>query len=572
MRAPTLVPVGAPAQQLLDPSPTQHRVADRLVDLLEAEGIDTIYGIPGGAIAPIYDALVDRPLRVVHARHETSALFMALGHHRMQPDSIPCVLTTSGPGVTNAITGLASAHASRVPVVVIAGEVPCAKFGRGALQEGSSDAIDIVAMVRKITRLAERVTSADRAVHQLRTAIERARRDQGPVLLALPFDISLATANEVALPRRDRELAPPDATTVARAARALDRAARPVVLLGQDARPATAELRALVRRLGLPVISEPSAKGIIPESWRSCLGVFGYGGHPSARRFLEARRPDLVLAIGCELDEVSTNSWSPLVQGDVMIQIDDDPSRFGRNYRVDIAIEGACALVVAQLDALLAARAPWSLELQGIEHTQPRDAEIDRAPLHPARVIHVVQEELPADAAFAVDIGEHLLYALHYLRLDRADQLLTALAFGSMGSGIGAAVGAKLAAAERTVAAVCGDYGFQMYGMELATCVQEGLGVVFVVMNDARMGMVEAGNMRVYGRTLDMRGPEIDFAALARAHGASGAVARTAGELRDALRARRDRVPMVIDCRIDRAVSFTANARFEELSNFTVKS
>jgi acetolactate synthase-1/2/3 large subunit len=469
------------------------------------------------------------------------------------------------------VTGLASAHASRVPVVMLAGEVPCAKFGRGALQEGSADAIDIVAMVRKITRFAERVTSADRAVHQLRSAIERARLERGPVLLALPFDLSLATAHAVALPRCERRLAPVDPTTLHHAARALERAERPVVLLGQDARPAAAEIRALVRRLGIPVITSPGAKGVVPESWPSCLGVFGYGGHPSARRFLEARRPDLVLAIGCELDEVSTNSWSPLLQGDVMIQIDDDPSRFGRNYRVDIAIEGDCALVIEQLDTLLAARHPWSHELHGIEHTQPSD-DADRNLLHPARVIQVLQEELPAAAAFAIDIGEHLLYALHYLRLDRADQLLTALAFGSMGSGIGAAVGAKLAAPERAVAVVCGDFGFQMYGMELATCVQERLGVVFVVMNDARMGMVEAGNMRIYGRTLDMRGPEVDFAALARAHGASGAVVRTTGELRDALRARPDHIPIVIDCRIDRTVSFTANARFDELSNFTVKT
>jgi acetolactate synthase-1/2/3 large subunit len=562
--------VVATAKQAQEPA--QQRAADRIVDLLEAEGITTFFGVPGGAIAPIYDALVDRRSRVVHVRHETSALFMALGHHRMRPDSIPCVLTTSGPGVTNAVTGLASAHASRVPVVVLAGEVPCAKFGRGALQEGSADAIDIVAMVRKVTRFAERVTSADRAVHQLRTAIERARLERGPVLLALPFDLSLATAHAVALPRGDRRLAPPDPTTLRQAARALERAERPLVLLGGDARPAAAEIRALVRRLGLPVITSPTAKGIVPESWPACLGVFGYGGHPSARRFLEAQRPDLVLAIGCELDEVSTNSWSPLLQGDVMIQIDDDPSRFGRNYRIDIAIEGDCGVAVEQLDTLLAARGPWCHELRGIEYTQPRDADTDRMPLHPARVIRVLQEELPATAAFAVDIGEHLLYALHYLHLDRADQLLGALAFGSMGSGIGAAVGAKLAAPERAVAVVCGDFGFQMYGMELATCVQERLGVVFVVMNDARMGMVEAGNMRIYGRTLDMSGPEVDFAALARAQGASGAVVRTTGELRDALRTRPEHLPIVLDCRIDRTVSFTANARFDELSNFTVKT
>jgi acetolactate synthase-1/2/3 large subunit len=545
--------VVASAKQVTRPSSPRQRAADRIVELLEAEGITTIFGVPGGAIAPIYDALVDASIRVVHVRHETNALFMALGHQRMLTDSVPCVLTTSGPGVTNAITGLASAHAARVPVVVLAGEVPCTKFGRGALQEGSADAIDVVAMVRKITRFAERATSADRAVHQLRTAVERARRERGPVLLALPFDISLAAAHAAALPRAETALASPAPAMVELAASALERAERPLVLVGNDARMATPEIRALVRRLGIPVITSPSAKGIVPETWPTCLGVFGYAGHPSARRFLEARRPDLVIAIGCELDEVSTNSWSPLLQGDVMIQIDDDPSRFGRNYRVDIVLDGDCAAAVARIDALLERREPWSLELHGIEHIEAGGTETDRVPLHPAHVIQILQGELPSDTVFAADIGEHLLYALHYLRLDHPDQLLTALAFGSMGSGIGAAVGAKLAAPERTVAVVCGDYGFQMYGMEIATCVQEQLDVVFVIMNDARMGMVEAGNMRIYGRTLDMTGPEIDFAAVARGHGAHGVIVRSVGDLRDALRARPDRVPSVIDCRIDRS-------------------
>lgn len=157
---------------------------------------------------------------------------------------------------------------------------------------------------------------------------------------------------------------------------------------------------------------------------------------------------------------------------------------------------------------------------------------------------------------------------MHHLRIREPDQFVTAVESGSMGSGLGAAVGAKAAAPNRTVVSICGDYAFQMYGMELPTCVQEGWDVIFVVMNDARMRMVEAGLTRIYGRTLDMSGPTIDFAALARAHGAAGVVIETAQDLVEAISARPTDRPLLLDCRIDPAASFSANARVEELGTF----
>jgi len=184
-------------------------------------------------------------------------------------------------------------------------------------------------------------------------------------------------------------------------------------------------------------------------------------------------------------------------------------------------------------------------------------------------VLAVLQSELPDDTVYTADIGEHLLFAIHYLKITQPDQFIASLSLGSMGSGIGAAIGAKLAAPHRRVVSICGDYGFQMYGMELATCVQERLDVTFVVMNDARMRMVEAGVERIYGRGSAMDGPLVDFAALARAHGATGYVARTVEELRSALRNASTIGPTVIDVRIDRASTFPANARVQEISNFT---
>jgi acetolactate synthase-1/2/3 large subunit len=213
-------------------------------------------------------------------------------------------------------------------------------------------------------------------------------------------------------------------------------------------------------------------------------------------------------------------------------------------------------------------RAAWEGPLGRVRWLERERMEQDRVPLHPARVLRVLQEEMPPETVYTSDIGEHLLFAIHYLQLSHPNQFIASYALGSMGSGIGAAIGAKLAAPNRSVAAICGDYGFQMYGMDLNMCVQERLGVVFVVMNDNRMRMVEAGVDRIYGRGLPMHGPQVDFAELARAHGAQGFVAQDVDQLRTALRRVTPDVPTVIDVRIDPSSSFPVNSRVEEISNF----
>lgn len=549
----------------------QARCADHIVDALERAGVDTVYGVPGGAIGPIYDALVGRArVRVVHARHESSAVFMAIGHVRMRPGSLPCVLVTSGPGVTNAVTGLAAARGEGAPVLVIGGEVPRARFGRNALQEGSPAAIDVVHMVRSVTRFAGALTVPQHAAHQVAAAARVARSERGPVFLSLPLDVALAPGAPATLapaPRRSPAL---DPDAIAAAAVALRSASAPLLLCGSGARGAAERVRALAGRLRLPVITSPKAKGIVSETSPLCLGVFGYGGHPSALAWLEQHPPDVVLALGCGLSEPSTNSWSPLLQATrTMIQVDLDPSAFGRNYRIDVAIEAECGEAVDALASALEGAPPWRHELAGVAHFELPPPGEEGAPLWPGAVVAALADLFPADTVYATDIGEHTLFSIHHVRATRPDQFIASLGLGSMGSGLGAAIGAKLAAPHRTVVSISGDYGFQMFGMELATCVQEGLDVVFVVMNDARMRMVEAGTARVYGRSVRMDGPEIDFAALARAHGARGFVVRTLEKLALAVLGRSTTGPTVLDVRIDRTAAFPANARVAELSNFT---
>ncbi|HWL88207.1 MAG TPA: thiamine pyrophosphate-binding protein [Polyangiaceae bacterium] len=546
------------------------RCADRLVDVLEGAGVDTVYGVPGGTISPIYDALIDHPnIRVVHARHETSAMFMTIGHTRVRPNSLPCVLLTSGPGVTNSVTGLAAVLGEGVPVIVIGGEVPKAKFGHRALQEGSSETIDVVNIVRTVTRSAASISIPGHAAYQLANAIEHARTERGPVFLSLPLDVAMAAVPPIRFARPRTERSRIDEAVLIEVSRILRHAKRPLFLVGAGARGAAYEIRAMAERLRIPVITSPKAKGIVPETAPYCLGVFGYGGHPSTTEYLQQSPPDVVLALGCGLTEPSTNSWSKLLQAShTMIQVDLDPSQFGRNYRTDLAVHGDVTELVRDLRVRLRDRAPWEGSLGRVRYLQEETLEQDRIPLHPARVLRVLQEEMPPTTAYTSDIGEHLLFAIHYLQLSYPDQFVASYGLGSMGSGIGAAIGAKFAAPDRYVVAICGDYGFQMYGMDLAMCVQEGVGVTFLVMNDDRMRMVEAGIDRIYGRGLPMHGPRVNFAELARAHGARGFVAGDVSQLRAALRRVRPDVPTVIDVRIDPASTFPVNSRVEEISNF----
>lgn len=548
------------------------RVADRIVEALVRIGVDSVYGIPGGAISPIYDALLACPrIRVVHVRHETNAVFMAIGHAR-QRSSLPCVLVTSGPGVTNALTGLAAAHAEGVPLLLLAGEVPKSRTGRFALQDGGPEALDIVHLLRSVTRHAAAVTQPGHAVVQITDAARRARALRGPVFLSLPLDVAVmdtaTTTYAVSLPPPRA----PNAASLAAATAALRSARRPLVVVGSGARRSADAVRRFVARFHLPTMTSPKAKGIVSETEPHNLGVFGYGGHPSTAQWLARNPPDVVLALGCGLGETSTNGWAPALQASgTMIQVDLDPARFGRNYRVDVGLECDVGVATEALSDGLDDRAPWTLPLGGIDHFEIAESDDPSAGLAPAHVIETLQECLPPETAYTADIGEHLLFAIHYLRITRPDQFLTSMAFGSMGSGIGSAIGLQLVSPKRRVVAICGDYGFQMYGMDLATCVQERIPVTFVVMNDARMRMVEAGLDRIYGRGLAMDGPRIDFAAVARAHGAHADTVTTRDELRAALVPQHDDLPHVLDVRIDPGARFPLNARAQEISNFTAR-
>ena len=560
------------------PEPGLPRVAELMARTLAELGVRTYFGVPGGAICSYYDALLDLPgVRSINTRHETGAAFMGMGHWRAG-GGMAGLLMTSGPGITNALTGLAAAQADGIPLIAIGGEVPRANFGRGALQEGSRYELDVLSMVRSVTKFAAEVSSPRAAVGLVRHAVATACSGrQGPVFLSLPLD----SANErVAAPSLSRldpstrvglpsEL---DGALIGRLAGLLQEAERGLILVGSGARSPSAirAVAALAQVLQLPVATSPKAKGLFPESSPLALGIYGLAGHASATDYVRSG-VDVLLAVGCGLGENATNSWSPELRASrAFVQVDVDSSRLGRNHPIDIGIVGAADAVMEALLTQVKPRSPRPSP-GGVRSIALETTVSQIGTLHPAVAVPALQAHFPAGTLFTCDIGEHAMFALHCLRVDRPDAFQFASGLGSMGSGIGAAIGAKVAQPDRTVVALCGDYGFQMCGMELATCVQEGLGVVFAVFNDARMRMVESGLSRIFGRTGKMDGPRTDFVALARAVGADGAHVDSVEALRALPRDLGKRGPFVLDLRIDPGASFPAHGRVAHLKNFAAQ-
>jgi acetolactate synthase-1/2/3 large subunit len=534
------------------------RGANLIVDMLRAEGVDVVFGLPGGAISPIHDALLDTSIRTITARHESGAMFAAAAYARVT-GKLGVVAVTSGPGVLNAMTGLASAWCDGVPVLLLIGEVPRAAHGKGVLQDGSAHGLQIVEMTRHVTKLAVEVPSPSTLPHLLRRAITTARSGRrGPVAMTLPLDVTTA---QIAPPQTggrieiDGILAP---ETLDELADLLHCARRPMILAGNGVRggEAPARLLAVAERFFVPVATTPKGKGVFPETHRLSLGVLGLGGHPSARDYLAAG-VDLVIAIGSSLGDLSTDAFTPHLQATrALVHVDIDARQIGKSYSPTHAIVAtASELLVGLLDRHRSWLALGSRGgCTGITRVElPSSEQPGRIASHDA--LREIQQMLPADTIFTADSGEHFVSAVHFLEITEPDAFLVMTGLGSMGQSIGGAIGAQLASPGRRVAAICGDGCFAMSAFEIATAVAERLPIRVFVFNDQRLGMVEDGHLTVYGRSPAYPTVPLDVVTVARGLGATALRASSLDELRDASAVLRDAEgPVVIDVQIDPSI------------------
>jgi acetolactate synthase-1/2/3 large subunit len=551
MRAPRL-PEALPE---FASTPTR-RAADVLVDILAQAGVEVVFGLPGGPISPVHDAMLDRgDMRVVTTKHESGALFAAAGYAHTT-GKLGVAVVTSGPGILNAMTGLASAWCDGLPVLLLVGEVPRKVQGKGALQDGSSHGLNIIGMASHITKMAAEVPVATQLPMLLRRAITTALSGRrGPVVLTLPMDV---TSCEIAPPRiaADVSLGSTVSTVVFDEISALlELASRPLILAGSGVRGggAPTRLRQVAERLDCPVVTTPKAKGVFPEDHPLALGVFGIGGHPSARTYLEAGI-DVILTIGSSLGDLSTDGWSPLLQAPrAFVHVDIDARQIGKSYAPTHAIVSSAEdFLGGLLGRIRPTRRPSVGGTVGgvVRHALPPSASTTR--IAPQDALAEIQELLPTDTIYTVDSGEHFLFATHYLRTTVPDAYVVMTGLGSMGQSIGAALGAQIARPERTVAAICGDGCFAMNAFEVATAVAERLPVVVFVFNDQRLGMVEIGHQAVYGRKPDYNTGHMDVCAMAAGLGATVLRVERPGEIRAAAELFATRTgPIVVDVRID---------------------
>ncbi|MEQ9325642.1 MAG: thiamine pyrophosphate-binding protein, partial [Polyangiaceae bacterium] len=435
----------------------------------------------------------------------------------------------------------------------------------------SAHHLDVLSMVKPVVKLALEITRPEAAPAIVRRAIRTAMSGKrGPVVLTVPMDVARCVVPQQ---RFFSEVALDYAIDGGMMGRALDEAAasleaavRPAILAGSGVRHGLGPERLLhlAERLQIPVMTTPKAKGLFPESHPLSLGVFGHGGHPSSQEHLE-RGIDVLLAVGTSMGDTGTDGQSHLLRpSETLIHVDVDALQLGRHYPVTLGIVGEADTVLRAL----ARRVSPVDERRHFGVQRHSDAKLDAigpdGTITPQRALWELQQVLPPDTLYTCDIGEHLLFATHYLQIDSPGGFMAMNGLASMGSGLGAAIGVQLGCPGRTVAAICGDGTFAMHGAEVATASAEGLPIVFVVLDDGRFGMVENGHEALYGRSPGLSTEPVNVRALAEALGARTTVIRKPGEILNA-NLQSTRRPTVLDVQIGASVRMPKNGRFEEL-------
>ena len=563
------------------PSPSATDSAEFIVSCLERLGVEYVFGIPGGAIEPLYDALARSERRggprAVVARHEVGAAYMADGYAR-QSGKLGVCIATSGPGATNLITGVACASDNRVPMLVITGQPPLHSFGRGALQESSCTGINTVAMMRHCARFSSLVSHPDQLGRKLFNALMAAlRTPQGPAHLSIPVDLLRApVTGGLELARIAALLAEPaslvDVAAVGRLHDALAQARRPVFVVGEGCGEAMAPLMRLVQLTGAEFITTPDGKGCINPRHPAYRGVIGFGGHASATALLR-QSPELIVAFGTSFGELASAGWSDTLLCERLIHVDANEEHLSRSPMARLHVRGRIAavcetLVARRADAQGAAILPFGAARDELLD-DARAFHSDAVPIKPQRLMKALADFCPPHTRFVADTGNSMIWAVHCLaprdrralaapvaadqRRPRGSWLRLTMDFAPMGWAIGCAVGVASAQPGVPVVCITGDGSYLMSGQEITVAAELGLPVVYVILNDGALGMVKHGQRMADAETIGTELPHVDYALMARAMGIAGHVIHSADDLAAldwaALLSRHG--PTLLDVRID---------------------
>jgi len=509
--------------------------ARAIIKALEAQGVEVIFGYPGGANLPLYDELAHSPIRHVLARHEQGAAHMADGYAR-STGRVGVCLATSGPGATNLVTGLATAFMDSSAVVAITGQVPRTMIGNDAFQE-----VDITGITIPITKHNYLVQEPHELPHVIEEAFFLAGSGRrGPVLIDVPRDVQqeefaphLAKYPQLEGYKPTVEGHPGQ---IKRAAALLKAAERPLIIAGGGVYQADAEqaLRLLAEKADIPVTYTLMGKASFPNSHPLCLGLVGYHGRVAANTAVA--EADVILAVGTRFGDRSTGPLDTFARQARIIHIDIDPAEISKNVAVFLPIVGDAKGILAQLSELLppARRAPWLGRLAEVAGEHPLKGKMKGVSIPNA--LRILQG-LVRDPLIVTDVGRHQIFTAHYFPVESRRSFVSSGGLGTMGFGLPAAIGAKVGNPDRAVIAICGDGSFLMTCQELAAAVAENIPVVALVMNDYCLGMVKQLQDAFYGKRNECChfGRNVDFARLAESMGASGARVSTEGEIAPAI-------------------------------------
>ncbi len=468
-----------------------------IMECLLREGVHVMFGYPGGAILPTYDAIAKYSDRIHHVlvRHEQGASHMADGYARATGEVGVCI-ATSGPGATNLVTGLATAMMDSSPILAITGQVPIAAIGSDAFQE-----TDVTGVTLPITKHNYLVTDVRDLAYTVKEAFHIARTGRpGPVLVDVPKDVQLAQT-EFIYPESDIVLPgyhPPssaDEYEVDNAIRLIEEAERPIILAGHGIMMSGAmrELRELVEKAQIPVALTLLGKGGMPEDHPLVIGMMGMHGEASAN--LAIQEADLLIALGMRFDDRVTGNLKTYALNARKIHVDIDRSEINKNVRADVGIAGDLKTVLTQLLPKLKPKshAEWIGRIRDwLEDSSERDILNYDTPgkLLTAQVINDLWKHTGGDAITVTDVGQHQMLEAQYYPHRRPSTLLTSGGLGTMGFGFPAAIGAKFGKPEEEVWAIVGDGGFQMTLCEMATAAQENVNVNIAIINNFFLGMV----------------------------------------------------------------------------------
>jgi len=520
-----------------------------LLECLKLEGVDTVFGYPGGTVINIYDELYSFPeIRHILPRHEQAGVHAADGYARAS-GKVGVAIATSGPGATNTVTGIATAYMDSIPLVVITGQVPTALIGNDAFQE-----VDIIGITRPCTKHNFLVKNVKELAEIVKKAFYIARTGRpGPVLIDLPKDVQVAITDfkypDKIEMRSYKPTVEGHVKQIEKAAAMILAAKKPVLYVGGGVILGNAydELRQLAETLHAPVTTTLMGLGSFPEDSPLSLGLLGMHGTYYAN--MAVTNCDLLVAVGARFDDRVTGKIPAFAPHAKIIHMDVDPTSIRKNVRVDLPIVGAVHGVLEKLLKILeehrsgvesfrSAVQPWLDEIDGWKAKHPLSYKESSEVIKPQSVIRKLRELCEPDAIIATDVGQHQMWTAQFFTFTKPRTLLTSGGLGTMGYGLPAAMGAQAAFAGRQVIAICGDGGFQMNLQELATLVQNKLPVKICIMNNNYLGMVRQWQELFFGKRYSQTVMDlpIDFVKLAEAFGATGFTVSKPEELEETIR------------------------------------